>query len=69
MTPGGIAPAAGGRAPAACRCAAPHCVRFTPSAARELKTLGAARDKGVLRLEGKEYVVLDGDVVHFRFAV
>ncbi len=29
----------------------------------------AARDKGWLRVEGKEYVVQDGDVVHFRFNV
>lgn len=29
----------------------------------------AARDKGVTRLEGKEYVVQDGDIMHFRFAV
>ena len=28
----------------------------------------AARDAGKLRLEGKEYVVQDGDVMHFRFA-
>jgi ribosome-binding ATPase len=28
----------------------------------------AARDAGKLRLEGKEYVVADGDVMHFRFA-
>lgn len=27
------------------------------------------RDAGLLRLEGKEYVVKDGDVIHFRFAV
>ena len=27
-----------------------------------------ARDIGKLRLEGKEYVVADGDVMHFRFA-
>jgi len=27
-----------------------------------------ARDAGKLRLEGKEYVVKDGDVLHFRFA-
>ena len=27
-----------------------------------------ARDKGLLRLEGKEYIVQDGDVMHFRFA-
>jgi GTP-binding protein YchF len=29
---------------------------------------GPARDKGWLRVEGKEYVIADGDVVHFRFA-
>ena len=29
----------------------------------------AAREKGLLRLEGKEYVVQDGDVIHFRFAL
>jgi GTP-binding protein YchF len=28
----------------------------------------AARDAGKMRLEGKEYVVADGDVMHFRFA-
>jgi ribosome-binding ATPase YchF (GTP1/OBG family) len=28
-----------------------------------------ARDAGKLRLEGKEYVVQDGDVMHFRFNV
>lgn len=28
---------------------------------------GPAREKGWLRLEGKEYVVQDGDVCHFRF--
>jgi ribosome-binding ATPase YchF (GTP1/OBG family) len=27
------------------------------------------REAGKLRLEGKEYVVHDGDIVHFRFAV
>ncbi|KPK31566.1 MAG: GTP-binding protein [Betaproteobacteria bacterium SG8_40] len=35
-------------------------------------TLGgenAAREAGKMRLEGKEYVVHDGDVVHFRFNV
>lgn len=35
-------------------------------------TLGgesAARDKGRLRIEGKEYIVQDGDVMHFRFNV
>jgi GTP-binding protein YchF len=29
----------------------------------------AARDNGRLRIEGKEYVVQDGDVMHFRFNV
>ncbi len=29
----------------------------------------AARDSGKLRIEGKEYVVKDGDVMHFRFNV
>jgi GTP-binding protein YchF len=29
---------------------------------------GGARDNGRLRLEGKDYVVADGDVLHFRFA-
>jgi len=28
-----------------------------------------AREKGLLRLEGKEYVMQDGDVCHFRFSV
>ncbi|MBR3890250.1 DUF933 domain-containing protein, partial [bacterium] len=28
----------------------------------------ACKEKGVTRLEGKEYVVQDGDLVHFRFA-
>ena len=26
-----------------------------------------ARDAGKFRLEGKDYVVADGDVMHFRF--
>lgn len=33
----------------------------------EAGSYAAARDKGWLRLEGKEYVIQDGDVVHFRF--
>ncbi|HFC53128.1 MAG TPA: DUF933 domain-containing protein, partial [Gammaproteobacteria bacterium] len=28
-----------------------------------------AREAGKLRLEGKEYIVQDGDVMHFRFNV
>jgi GTP-binding protein YchF len=33
----------------------------------EAGSYAAARDKGWLRLEGKEYIVQDGDVCHFRF--
>ena len=33
-----------------------------------LKGETGARDAGKLRLEGKDYVVADGDVLHFRFA-
>ena len=33
-----------------------------------LKGETGARDAGKMRLEGKEYVVKDGDVLHFRFA-
>jgi GTP-binding protein YchF len=33
------------------------------------KTIAAAREKGLLRLEGKDYVMSDVDVVHFRFNV
>jgi hypothetical protein len=32
-------------------------------------SMAAARDRGHLRLEGKDYVVKDGDVILFRFAV
>lgn len=35
----------------------------------ETGSLAAARDQGILRLEGKTYVVQDGDVAHFRFNV
>ena len=38
----------------------------------DLDALGseaAARDAGRLRSEGKEYIVADGDVIHFRFNV
>ena len=34
----------------------------------ELGSYAACKEKGVTRLEGKEYVVQDGDLVHFRFA-
>jgi GTP-binding protein YchF len=32
-------------------------------------SMGAAREAGKVRLEGKEYEVKDGDVMHFRFNV
>ena len=32
-------------------------------------TLAGAREKGLVRMEGKEYVVKDGDVILFRFNV
>lgn len=35
----------------------------------ELGSLAAAREKGLVGLEGKEYVVRDGDVILFRFNV
>ena len=35
----------------------------------ELGSLAAAREKGLLRSEGKDYVMKDGDVVHFLFNV
>jgi GTP-binding protein YchF len=41
-------------------------VAYTALVARG--SLAAARDHGELRLEGKEYVVRDGDVINFRFA-
>ncbi len=34
-----------------------------------LGSLAACREQGLLRLEGKEYPVQDGDVAHFRFNV
>lgn len=42
-------------------------VRFDDLAA--LGSLSAARDKGLLRLEGKDYVIQDGDVINVRFNV
>ena len=35
----------------------------------ELGSEAACRDKGKLRVEGKDYVVQDGDILHFRFNV
>jgi hypothetical protein len=31
--------------------------------------MNAVRERGQLRLEGKDYVVQDGDIMHFRFNV
>ncbi|MBC7075132.1 MAG: redox-regulated ATPase YchF [Syntrophomonadaceae bacterium] len=36
---------------------------------KELGSMTAVKEKGLLRLEGKEYQVKDGDIVHFRFNV
>ncbi len=35
----------------------------------QLRTEAAVKEKGLLRIEGKEYRVQDGDVMHFRFNV
>ncbi len=35
----------------------------------DCKTYAAAKEKGLVRLEGKDYVVQDGDVILFRFNV
>ncbi|NLK71097.1 MAG: redox-regulated ATPase YchF [Clostridiales bacterium] len=32
-------------------------------------SMAVAKEKGLVRLEGKDYVVQDGDIVHFRFNV
>ena len=34
-----------------------------------LGTLAKCKEEGKLRLEGKEYIVLDGDIINFRFNV
>jgi ribosome-binding ATPase len=46
-------------------------IRAETIAYDDYRTLGGeagARDAGKLRLEGKDYLVADGDVMHFRFA-
>jgi hypothetical protein len=35
----------------------------------QVKTFKAAKEKGLLRLEGKNYIVRDGDIITFRFNV
>ena len=32
-------------------------------------SMNAVKEKGLMRLEGKDYVIQDGDIVHFRFNV
>lgn len=47
-------------------------IRAEVIAYEDFATLGseaACRDKGKLRVEGKEYIVKDGDILHFRFNV
>ena len=47
-------------------------IRAEVVAYEELIDAGAwntARDRGTLRLEGKEYIIQDGDISHFRFNV
>lgn len=47
-------------------------IRAEVTPCKELIAVGsfaAARDRGVLRLEGRDYVIQEGDVVHFRFGV
>jgi GTP-binding protein YchF len=36
---------------------------------QELKSLTKAKEMGKMRLEGKEYIVQDGDIIYFRFNV
>jgi GTP-binding protein YchF len=35
----------------------------------ELGSMAKVKEKGLFRLEGKEYIVLDGDIINFRFNV
>jgi len=35
----------------------------------QYKSETAVKEAGKLRLEGKDYVVIDGDIMHFRFNV
>lgn len=36
---------------------------------RNAGSMAVAKERGQVRLEGKEYIVQDGDVIHFRFNV
>ncbi|MBE9547406.1 MAG: redox-regulated ATPase YchF [Proteobacteria bacterium] len=35
----------------------------------KIGSLTAAKEKGLLHSEGKDYIILDGDIIHFRFNV
>jgi GTP-binding protein YchF len=35
----------------------------------QASSVAALKEKGLLRLEGKEYIIRDGDIVHFRFNI
>ena len=47
----------------------PNCTYCDPEVASVGLTEAKAREAGRLRIEGKDYVVQDGDVVEFRFNV
>jgi ribosome-binding ATPase YchF (GTP1/OBG family) len=36
---------------------------------QKVKNFQQARDLGLVRLEGRDYVVQDGDIIYFRFNV
>ncbi|MCL2365612.1 MAG: redox-regulated ATPase YchF [Oscillospiraceae bacterium] len=36
---------------------------------KELGSMAKVKEKGLFRLEGKEYIVIDGDIINFRFNV
>ena len=38
-------------------------------AIKELGTMAKVKEKGLFRLEGKEYIVADGDIINFRFNI
>ncbi|MBO8158421.1 redox-regulated ATPase YchF [Thermosyntropha sp.] len=38
-------------------------------ALHEFKSIATVKEKGLFRLEGKDYIVKDGDIIHFRFNV
>lgn len=36
---------------------------------KEKGSMAAVKEHGLFRLEGKEYIIKDGDIVHFRFNI